>query len=319
MAESDPSLMVVLAGLVARLSPRLDSVRAAAHAPRRPRRHPRHRLRQYRRHQRAAHRPQGSRGRDPAPRRAQGHGCGADRPALRGDEPALVGRARRLSRPSLPGLAAVSRAARASPPISACCSAFAWPVALVFAVVWLAIAFISALLLALGPDRRRCSSPLRPVLASATGGKPALFAVLTLLRLGHAPRQYRAPRSAAPRAEIGQKTHERCAAPCRLTDRQRLDWLRLIRTDNVGPLTFRGCSTASAAPRRCSRRCPSLAPRSGKRSASPREAEADDEIEALRRAGARLVALGEPDYPALLRDDRFGAAPRRDPRPSATS
>ena len=41
------------------------------------------------------------------------------------------------------------------------------------------------------------------------------------------------------------------AAGPRLTDRQRLNWLRLIRTDNVGPATFRDlinrCGSAEAA------------------------------------------------------------------------
>ena len=52
------------------------------HASRGPRRHPRHRVRQYRRHQRAAHRPQGPRRRDAAPRRAEGNAGGRHRLAL---------------------------------------------------------------------------------------------------------------------------------------------------------------------------------------------------------------------------------------------
>jgi len=47
--------------------------------------------------------------------------------------------------------------------------------------------------------------------------------------------------------------------PIRLTDEQRLDWLRLIRSQNVGPRTFRallnhfGGARAAGAPQICSR------------------------------------------------------------------
>ena len=96
-----------------------------------PRRRAQHRLRQHRRHQRAAHRAQGAGRRHAAARPAQGHGRGAarrrDRQALRAPSTpsscAYVGGPRRLPRPHLSGLAALSRAARASRPTSACCSA----------------------------------------------------------------------------------------------------------------------------------------------------------------------------------------------------
>ena len=73
-----------------RLPARLDPVRPDPDPARRARRHPRHRLGQHRRDQRAAHRPQGPRRRDAPPRRAEGHGGGADRLALRGATGALA-------------------------------------------------------------------------------------------------------------------------------------------------------------------------------------------------------------------------------------
>ena len=88
-----------------------------------PRRHPHHRLGQHRRDQRAAHRPQGPRGRDAAGRRAEGHRRGARSRSLLG-----TGRGAR-SRRSAPSSAtpsrsgSASRAARASRPSSAGCSA----------------------------------------------------------------------------------------------------------------------------------------------------------------------------------------------------
>lgn len=87
-----------------------------------------------------------------------------------------------------------------------------------------------------------------------------------------------------------------------LSDAQRLDWLRLIRSAHVGPRTFRelvnrfgGASAALAA-------LPELARRGG--ATGPvricsKEA-AERELALARSMGVALVALGEPDYPARL-------------------
>lgn len=88
-----------------------------------------------------------------------------------------------------------------------------------------------------------------------------------------------------------------------LSDRQRLAWLRLIRSDNIGPATFRDliahCGSAEVA----LEMLPDLARRGGSlksvRLASREDAER--EIEAAARDGARIVGLGEPDYPPMLR------------------
>ena len=89
-----------------------------------------------------------------------------------------------------------------------------------------------------------------------------------------------------------------------LTDEQRLDWLRLIRSENVGPRTFRtlidhfggarggarGASRSRAARRRVA------AGHGFARSRKP-----NSELAAARRKGISFVALGEPDYPVRLR------------------
>jgi DNA processing protein len=87
-----------------------------------------------------------------------------------------------------------------------------------------------------------------------------------------------------------------------LSDEQRIDWLRLIRSDNVGPRTFRTlvdhCGSANAA----LDRLPELARRGGAAGA-PRicsRADAEREIKASATIGVSLVALGEPDYPLRL-------------------
>ena len=88
----------------------------------------------------------------------------------------------------------------------------------------------------------------------------------------------------------------------RLTDAQRLDWLRLTRTESIGPLTFTqlinrfgGAGAALAA-------LPDLLKARGKGHIriTTREA-AEQELEAAEALGARFVAIGEPDYPLLLR------------------
>lgn len=88
----------------------------------------------------------------------------------------------------------------------------------------------------------------------------------------------------------------------RLSDGQRLAWLRLIRTENVGPATFvelvnrYGSASAALAA------LPDLARRGGRAAiAIPAEAEIEREFERALRAGARFVALGEAGYPAWLR------------------
>ncbi len=88
-----------------------------------------------------------------------------------------------------------------------------------------------------------------------------------------------------------------------LSDRQRLSWLRLYRSENVGPATFRDLINHCGSAETALVLLPELAKRGGRASTigicSQDDAEA--EIEAIEKAGARLVGLGEPDYPPLLR------------------
>ena len=87
----------------------------------------------------------------------------------------------------------------------------------------------------------------------------------------------------------------------KLTDEQRLDWLRLIRSDNVGPRTFRDLINHFGGARAALEALPRLARRggaSGTRICSHEEAAA--ELRAAGALGIELVALGEPDYPMRL-------------------
>jgi DNA processing protein len=88
-----------------------------------------------------------------------------------------------------------------------------------------------------------------------------------------------------------------------LTDRQRVAWLRLIRSDNVGPSTFRDLINNFGSAETALEMLPELSVRGGAtrgiRVASREEAE--KELDFARRFGARFVGIGEPDYPASLR------------------
>jgi DNA processing protein len=86
-----------------------------------------------------------------------------------------------------------------------------------------------------------------------------------------------------------------------LTDEQRLDWLRLIRSDNVGPRTFRDLVNNFGGARSALAALPRLARRGG--AAGTHICTVDEaaaELKAARARGVELVALGEPDYPARL-------------------
>ena len=87
----------------------------------------------------------------------------------------------------------------------------------------------------------------------------------------------------------------------KLSDEQRLDWLQLIRSENIGPRTFRELINRYGGARGAIDALPTLAKRGGAPSFPllPRE-DAERELAAINVRGARLVALGEPEYPARL-------------------
>lgn len=94
-----------------------------------------------------------------------------------------------------------------------------------------------------------------------------------------------------------------------LTDRQRIAWLRLIRSDNVGPATFRDLINHFGSAEAALDALPELSRRGGSTRAIriATIADAEREIETAHRFGARFVGIGEPDYPAALR--QIDAAP----------
>ncbi len=83
---------------------------------------------------------------------------------------------------------------------------------------------------------------------------------------------------------------------------QRLNWLRLIRSTNVGPATFRQLINRFGDAEAALDMLPSLTRRGGAKMPprTPSRQQAEDELETLEAYGGRLVAIGEPDYPKLL-------------------
>ncbi|HEX8662994.1 MAG TPA: DNA-processing protein DprA [Beijerinckiaceae bacterium] len=87
----------------------------------------------------------------------------------------------------------------------------------------------------------------------------------------------------------------------RLTDEQRLAWLRLIRSENVGPRTFQALVNRFGGAAAALDALPDLARKAGRTLKVVSRAEAEREIEATARLGGRFVATGEPEYPKALR------------------
>jgi DNA processing protein len=91
-------------------------------------------------------------------------------------------------------------------------------------------------------------------------------------------------------------------APRTLNPAEKLDWLRLIRSENVGPVTFYQLLARFGSAAAALEALPEIAQRGGRRRplAIFPKVETERELAALARAGGRLVAWGEPDYPAAL-------------------
>lgn len=87
-----------------------------------------------------------------------------------------------------------------------------------------------------------------------------------------------------------------------LSAAERLARLRLARSDTVGPVTFRDLLQHFPNAVEALDVLPALAARGGRKSALriPGRAEAEREIAATEKLGARLIVFGEPDFPRRL-------------------
>src|ERR1700712_1191175 len=107
------------------------------------------------------------------------------------------------------------------------------------------------------------------------------------------PRLFNAP---VPAADMNNNTSTH------LTDEQRIDWLRLIRSYNVGPRTFRSMINHFGSARAALDRLPDLARRGGaaRQMRICSENDAKTEIAAGKNIGVSLAAPGEAGYPPRL-------------------
>ncbi|MHA1189843.1 MAG: DNA-processing protein DprA [Alphaproteobacteria bacterium] len=86
-----------------------------------------------------------------------------------------------------------------------------------------------------------------------------------------------------------------------LTDDQRIAWLRLSRSDRVGPATFRELINQFGTATAAIDALPDLARRGGgKKMRIATMASIETELARANAIGARFIAMGEPDYPTWL-------------------
>jgi DNA processing protein len=86
-----------------------------------------------------------------------------------------------------------------------------------------------------------------------------------------------------------------------LKEDERRAWLRLARTENVGPTTFAALIQRFSDVHEALSMAPRLARRGGASTLRvPSEAEASDELDGLAALGGRIIAAIEPEFPAGL-------------------
>lgn len=107
----------------------------------------------------------------------------------------------------------------------------------------------------------------------------------------------------APNADRARGATAQSESPGHLNPAQRLNWLRLIRSENVGPATFRDLINHYGAAAAALEALPELAARGGvaSRIRVATIEEAEREMALAAKAGVVFIALGEPEYPPLLR------------------
>ena len=84
---------------------------------------------------------------------------------------------------------------------------------------------------------------------------------------------------------------------------ERLDWLQLIRTPTIGPITFHRLLARHTTAAAALKALPDLSRKAGRNRplTPPNRSEVEEDAEAAERHGARIIAACEPDYPGSLR------------------
>jgi DNA processing protein len=90
------------------------------------------------------------------------------------------------------------------------------------------------------------------------------------------------------------------AEPGPFSDTRRRAWLRLWRSENIGPRTFQTLLKRFGSAEAALEALPGLANRSGRAVKIASEDSISRELEAAAKLGARFIAMAEPEYPQLL-------------------
>lgn len=87
-----------------------------------------------------------------------------------------------------------------------------------------------------------------------------------------------------------------------MSDQDKLHWLRLARTENVGPITFYRLLEFYGSPEKALEALPDLAKRGGRKNPliAPPLSAIEQEYVALRKLGGDIVTAGERQYPIAL-------------------
>lgn len=93
-----------------------------------------------------------------------------------------------------------------------------------------------------------------------------------------------------------------------MSDKERFDRLRLIRSPRIGPVSYRQLLARFGSAAEALRAIPDLAARGGGKASVADAGAVEREIAASRALGGRYLLMGDADYPALL-DQMDGAPP----------
>src|SRR5258707_1209328 len=102
--------------------------------------------------------------------------------------------------------------------------------------------------------------------------------------------------SPAAKAASPSEKAERALAQRELAPQERLDWLRLCRSESVGPVTFYALLRRFGSPAAAL----DALPRLSRQGAAMTRRDAEAELAAIERLGGHLVCWGEPLYPSAL-------------------
>ncbi len=176
--------------------------------------------------------------------------------------------------------------------------AYQWPVGLACGAAWLAIAVVTRYS-SLAAIIAALLAPLLTWLLTRDPLATAAVSVVVLLILER-------HRGNALRLNRGEESRIHLVlamtTPRALNPSERFDWLRLIRSENVGPVTFYQLLARFGSAAAALDALPEIARRGGRSRplTIASKAAIERELAAAHEAGAQLVAWGEPLYPAPL-------------------